>query len=291
MNIILLFSLISCGFMAVVIYLMSIRLKKMGGMKGMQAWVIQKQLEAQMDHPAKNYPEVAATGRTISLIIVVGVIALSALGFLSVGLIWGAIEANTMYLLQNDSRLALATVVAKTIETDSEDDDVYYLTYAFESDVPGASPQKMTRREAVSWEVYQSFERGQSIEIIFARSDPSISRIASEYHPGILDLGPGLVFIPIGIGDLVFGWIFYRRLRNARRLDEDGIVTSVKVLDRYEDSSGDSTTHYIALQLPTGQPLRTSVNGKIYERAEIGSWVNVRYLSDDARVFRVEEST
>lgn len=288
MNIIILLSLISCGFMAVVIYMMSNRLKKMGGIQGMQELVRQKQLEAQAAHPAKNYPEVAATGRTISLTIVVGTIALSALGFLSVGLIWGAIEANAMYLLQNDSRPALATVIDKSIETDSDDDDVYYLIYAFDADSQGTLPQKMTRREAVSAEMYQSFEKGQSIEIIFARSAPSISRIASEYHPGILDLGPGLLFIPIGIGDLAFGWVFYRRLRNARRLDEEGIMASVKVLDRYEDSSGDSTTYYIALQLPASQPLRTSVNGKIYDQAAAGSWVNVRYLNDDPRVFRVE---
>jgi hypothetical protein len=291
MNIIILFNLIACGFVVVVIYLVLTRLNKMGGIKGIQELAKQRQLEAQMDHPVKNYPQVAETARSSYLYLVVGVIALSGLGFIAVGLIWGAIEANTMSLLQNDSQLALATVIGKTMETDSDDDVVYYLTYTFSSDLQDASLQKLTRREAVSPETYEAFNRGDTIEIIFVRSDPTISRIASEYHPGIMDLGPGLLFVPMGIGDLLFGLFFYRRLCKAQRLDEDGILASARVLDRYEDSSGDSTTYYVALQLPTGQPFRMFVDGKIYNQAPAGSFLNVRYLSDDPTVFRLEKIT
>jgi hypothetical protein len=82
-------------------------------------------------------------------------------------------------------------------------------------------------------------------------------------------------------------WIF-RRYQNAVRLNEGGTVTSVRILDAYISSDSDSTSYYIAYQLPGGEPFRQAVSKKAFERLPVGSTANVRYLYDNPQVFRLE---
>jgi hypothetical protein len=191
-------------------------------------------------------------------------------------------------LLQSEGVVTRATVVALEIGEDDEGDETYYVTYSFVSRPDRPEEREVTRSESVPYDLYKRLEEGGWVEVIYAPSDPEVARITAEYKPGAVNYLPGILGAVVALPSLVALLWFYSRYRRAARLDEEGAAATVEVLDMYEDSSGDSTSHYIVYQLPGGVPFRTSVRGSLYRRLRVGSHVTVRYLPDDPRVFRVE---
>jgi hypothetical protein len=103
-----------------------------------------------------------------------------------------------------------------------------------------------------------------------------------------VDYTPAVIGAAVGLPSLIALLWLFTRYRRVARLDEEGMTATAEVLGMYEDSGGDSTSYYIAYQLPGGQPFRQSVGASVYRRLQVGGQVTVRYLPDDPSVFRLE---
>ncbi len=190
-------------------------------------------------------------------------------------------------LLQREGVVARATVVAKEIEEDDEGDETYYVTYTFRSNPGRPQEREITCRDSVSEMLYGQIEPGGTIEVIYARSEPTVVRLTAGYRPGAIDWLPAGLGAAIGlpsVGALVWFFSLYRR---ATRLDEQGTPGLAEVLDKYEVAGSDSTSRYIVFRLPGGTPFRCSVGKPHYDRLQVGAQVEVLYLPDDPRIFRL----
>jgi hypothetical protein len=191
-------------------------------------------------------------------------------------------------LLQAEGIVTRATVVGLDVEEDDEGDETYYVTYTFVSRPDRPEEREVTRRESVSYAVYSRLEQGGRIEVIYAPSEPKVARVTADYVPGRVDYTPAVIGAAVGLPSLIALLWLFTRYRRVARLDEEGMTATAEVLGMYEDSGGDSTSYYIAYQLPGGQPFRQSVGASVYRRLQVGGQVTVRYLPDDPSVFRLE---
>ena len=123
--------------------------------------------------------------------------------------------------------------------------------------------------------------------MIYARRAPHIARIAAQYRPGKFTLWPILI-ATVGVSFLLLVPWMYQRYQNAKRLDAEGIWTTVTILDVYEDADPDTPSYYVAYALPGGQTIRHVVSHRVFQQLQTSRVVRVLYLPDDPQVFRPE---
>lgn len=263
------------------VYQMLKAVKRSGGVQGIAA-----QLQAQVAgmRPAWQYPIVApiwpagtALGCGVAMVLL-GLVLVAG------GWFWQQHLIREMRLLQNEGVVAVAVVTAQRI-SESDDSETYYVTFAFTA---GANDQRMDvqREVSVPESFYKRVEYGSKIEVIYARSDPHVVKIRALYTPGSVVYWPLILLGGLGMLCLFFAWLLFGVYRNARRLDEEGITTSVALLDCFEHSDSDSTTYYVAYELPGGGPVRQIVEKKIYDQLSAGQTFRLTYLPDKPKVFR-----
>lgn len=112
-------------------------------------------------------------------------------------------------LLTREGKTARATLTERYIDEDSEG-DTYYVSYRFEVPAQGdLSP--VSARQSVSRKLYEGFEVGQTVEVIYAPSDPGVSELKATFGPPQVMLplcftGMGGLFVVIGLV-MVYGGV------------------------------------------------------------------------------------
>jgi hypothetical protein len=234
-------------------------------------------------HPAYSFSEArpappsgAAFGIALGLL-------LATFAVFGIGILFQMRQIREAQLLEREGVPGQATITERSTYESEDGSDTYYIHYMLRGE-----GWQVTRRESVPRSMYRTAEPGAPIAVIYAPSNPQISRIAARYRPGAVSYMPLLI---AGLVALVFGLMalfFFSQYLKASRLDEQGVLAPVKILDMYTSSDSDSTTHYVAYRVPGGEPIRHSVQSKIYRRLAVGDQVTVRYLLNDPTLFRPE---
>ncbi|HNT75068.1 MAG TPA: DUF3592 domain-containing protein [Anaerolineae bacterium] len=268
-------------FTGVIVYQITKAVKRAGGVQGIAN---QMQAQAAAIRPAWHYP-IAAPIWPAGTALGCGV-AMALLGLVLVGggWFWQQYLIREMRLLQNEGVVATAVVAAQRI-SESDDSETYYVTFAFTA-VANDQRVDVRREVSVPESFYERVEYGSQIEVVYARSDPRIVKIRAMYTPGKVAYWPLILLGGLGALCLFFAWLLFGTYRNARRLDEEGLTTSVVLVDCFEHSDSDSTSYYVAYELPGGGPIRHTVEKKIYDRLSAGQTFRLAYLPDNPKIFR-----
>lgn len=232
------------------------------------------------EHPAITYPRVQPAGPAIGSLLLVIILALATLGAFGAGLYYQARNVQEAGQLKRTGISTTATVVQKKTE-EAEKELMYFITYAFTTE-QGA----FEREVGVFQPTYQAVEEGGPIEVIYAAGDPTISRIVAEYKPGSVGWAP-LIFG--GFSTLVLAamtyWL-YTRYHQAARLDREGVVAQVRILDTYELKDDEGTDYYVAYQVPGGGRITHTIPKRVYRRYHAGDTISLTYLPDNPTTFR-----
>lgn len=255
-----------------------------GGVEGLKAL----QLRTMEEQPAVAVPIVTPVERVQTARLIWLFFAFSALLSFGLGGFFQYRAIRSARLLESEGVTTRATVAETRISEDDDGDETYYVTYTFDAQSPEAGSQQVKRKESVPYEVFLRAEEGGGIDIIYAGSDPKVARIMANHKPGKVSCLPSFLGGILGLVDAVLAVPFYRRLRNAMRLDVEGVLTTTAVLDLFTTSDDDSTTHYVAYTLPDGQKIRHGVKAAIYEQLHVGDLIRLVYLPDHPKIFRPE---
>ncbi len=268
-------------FTGVIVAQMTKAVKRAGGLQGIAN---QMQAISAALRPAWKYPVVAPlwpAGTALGC-----AVSLGLLGLILVVGGWLAQQHHIreVRLLQNEGVGAVAVVTAQRI-SESDDSETYYVTFAFTA---VANDQRVEVQEEVSVpeSFYERVEYGSKIEVVYARSDPEIVKIHAFYTPGKIEYWWLIGLGSLGALCLFFTWLLFGVYRNARRLDAEGMSARVTLLDCFEHSDSDSTTYYLAYELPGVGPVRQVVEKKIYDRLSVGQSFSLIYLPDNPKLFR-----
>jgi hypothetical protein len=183
-------------------------------------------------------------------------------------------------------------------EEDAEGGVYYSIVYQFKLPING-DPTNFEKHERVPRDFYSSHEKGQTIDILYLPSDPTLSAIKSDFAPPnliltIILVGAGILFFSVALGTLYKGW---RQLYNCKRLRNDGRQACAVVFDRWEDkdSEGDSTYFVaIAFKIASSQGEQQTItyaeqNASIYRKYGIGDRVVIWYLPDKPKICQFED--
>ncbi|MBN2005823.1 MAG: hypothetical protein JXA21_20870 [Anaerolineae bacterium] len=250
----------------------------------LQGIVNQMQAQGTGLRSAWRYPIVAPTLHTGTalagsiILLLVGLIMISAGGFMQQH------HINEVRLLEKEGVVAVANVTAKRVHR-GDDSDTYYVTFAFTAAENGQ--QVDVKKEAKApRNFYDHVEYGSKIEVVYAHSAPRLVRIRALYTPGKVEYWWMICLGGAGVLCLLFAWMLHGIYRNASHLDSEGVRATTLLLDRFEHSDSDSTSYYVAYDLPGVGPIRHSVEKGIYDWLVIGDTVNLVYLPDNPKIFR-----
>jgi hypothetical protein len=257
-------------------------IEAVGGLEGLKA-LQQRMMEAQ---PAAALPVVTPVGRVQTTRWVWLFFALSALLSFGLGGFFQYRALRSARLLENEGVIMRATITQMHISEDDDGDETYYLTYSFATQSPDAGSRQVKRKESVPFAVFLQAEEGGGIEILYARSDPKVARIVANYEPGKVSYLPIILGGIFGLVDAILTVPFYRRFRDAMRLDVEGTLTTAAVLDLFETSDESNTAYYVAYTLPDGQKIRHGVKASIYKQLHVGDLIQLVYLPDNPKIFR-----
>ncbi len=268
-------------FTGVIVYQMTKAVKRAGGLQGIAN---QMQAQAAALRPAWQYPVVApiwpagtALGCGFSL---------GLLGLILVAGGWLAQQHHIreVRLLQTEGVVGVASITRQRI-SESDDSETYYVTFAFTA-IANDHRVEVRKEVSVPESFYERVEYGSQIEVVYARSDPHVVKIRAFYTPGKVEYWWLIGLGSLGALCLFFTWLLLGVYRNARRLDAEGLVARVTLLDCFEHSDSESTTYYVAYELPGVGPVRQGVEKKIYNRLSVGQTFNLVYLPDNPKLFR-----
>jgi len=265
------------------------RVDAAGGLEAIKQ-KIQQGDETRLAHAYPTVQPAGETGATLGCGLSVLLTGLLALG---IGVTLQTRAIREAILLKNEGVHTMAVVTAKEISEDDEGSDTYYISYAFVAPSPMApsetgEQQQVERRESVSRQLYEHTKQEGQIAVIYARRDPHIARIVAQYRPGKVTFWPILIGGAVGVSLLLVTPWMYQRYRDARRLEAEGIRTTVTILDVYEQFDSDSFSYYVAYALPGGQPIRHIVSHRVFQQLQTSRMVRVLYLPDDPQIFRPE---
>lgn len=234
---------------------------------------------------SRQYPGLAPIWKT-QILLWVGV-GVSLLGLLLIGGGWFAQQDHIrqVRLLESEGVAATARITDKTISS-SDDSDTYYIHYTFTALVDDQRVE-INRKISVSEQFYDRVEYGGSLPIIYARSDPRVVRIQALYTPGKVEYWRLIILGGLGMLCCWLAWRIFKTYGDARRLDNEGVQATVRVLECYvDDSDSDSTWYYVIYELPGFGPIRQSVDVGRYRQLTVGDRVRVTYLPDQPKIFR-----
>jgi hypothetical protein len=138
--------------------------------------------------------------------------------------------------------------------------------------------------------LYDSLEKGQQVNVIYAVSDPKVSDLEADISPPswILLLGfggMGLLFTLIGL------WMVASSIEGIyqhRQLRKSGRITQGVIFDCWEESDSDSTSYLVAYAFKPHQgrqwTTRAEYNSSAYKALRPGKPVKVRYLPENPKI-------
>ncbi|MBN2392562.1 MAG: hypothetical protein JXR84_17660 [Anaerolineae bacterium] len=256
-------------------------LKRAGGLQGIAAQI---QAQSASMRPALKYPIVMPTFKARTMLVITVILLFVGLALIAAGWLIQRNEIREARLLQTEGIVVTAKVTGKEI-SEGEDSDTYYVSYSF-SGVANDQHLDINRRDSVPWSFYGRVEYGGKIDIIYARSDPRIVRIHALYTPGKVEYWPLIILGGVGMLILLLTLVSRGYYRKATRLDNEGMLADVLLLDCFKHEDSDSVTYYVAYELPGVGPVRHSVSKKVYEQLIIGETIRIAYLPDMPKVFR-----
>jgi len=243
--------------------------------------------------PGYKRPDATPTGRSVLISGLVSILGLAAFG---AALLWRmgdqlAHEVYDLSKIQAGLRLTRA-VVTNLHDRSGRYGYHYYVAYRYQAELPAGGWQEFNDERTVGRTLYDSLAVDREIPIVYAASDPAISRLQAEYPPAwtnYLSVAcPGLIGLAFLAGSLVLTRNTWPQWRLACELDESGMVTTARVVKRWKGRSRWSTLYYVAYALGTGQEAQQMVSGSVYNALVEGTPVNVRYLPRDPTVSRLE---
>ncbi len=255
-----------------------------GGLEGLNA----ARLRMIEEHPARIFPIVIPMGKVKTARLVWSIMVFSVLVSFGVGGFFQFRVSRAARLLEGEGVVVAATVAARSISENDDGDETYYVTYTFNAQAANGESLPVKRKESVPYALFARVEDGGRIEVIYARSDPTVARMMANYTPGKVSYLPIFVGGIMGLVGLLLATGFYRYYQNAARLDAEGFPISVTILDLFETWDSDSTTYYIAYILPDGQKIRHTVRSAVYQRLHVGDSIRIVYLPDNPKIFRPE---
>jgi hypothetical protein len=207
---------------------------------------------------------------------------LFSLVFVVVG-IWIFIsEKNTYNRLMNEGVTVMGQVTDMQIDYD-DDSNTYYASFAFKS-----AGTVYNNRESVSRSYYNSLKVGDRVEVLFAASDPNLSRLKGDFSPPnalfpLIFSGMGGLFTLIGF------WVIWQGLggqENLAELRKNGKISQAIIFDKWTTrGSKGRTNHIIAFRFAAiaedgGQieVAHAEYNPRAYRQLTIGDDTPVRYL-------------
>jgi hypothetical protein len=103
-----------------------------------------------------------------------------------------------------------AEIVGKHIYTDSDDDDTYYITVVYFADDPDLKGDKKNIEKdfSISYDRYVSVEIGTRIGLVYARSNPTTSRLTIQLTQSAKNEMFLILSIFGGIGLIILGSSF-----------------------------------------------------------------------------------
>jgi hypothetical protein len=200
---------------------------------------------------------------------------------------------QTYYLLK-DTGVTTEAVVLKRIFKRGSRTTPYLITYQYTAPVPQGRSQQFTKATPVDLSTYESLSVGAHIPILYAATDPAVSRPQSEFEPPFSSLGWAglpLLFVLVGLGLALWGG---RELNQVLALDGRGQMIRGVVFDRwvaYPYRRPPCVAYYFDL---LGQPngrtrvVRAEYNRTAYNTYQVGDSVPIRYLPDNPKICRLE---
>jgi hypothetical protein len=227
------------------------------------------------------------SGRLMSAMLVILLILLVDAGGAYFG--WHA-DLRAHQLLRSEGKIILAEITDRYVEENDDSSDDYFVVYDFQARGKDGMTAVFSKKVEVDNKLYGGFIKGGTVEIIYAPSDPTISRITALDTPDFPRLSPGTIITSVlgVIGLLVLLGVF-GSYRNALRLDTDGVTVTAHVVDlsSNKDSEG-SNTYYMVCQLENSRTIRNSISKTRYNLLSSGNILRVRYLVEKPEVYRVE---
>lgn len=216
--------------------------------------------------------------------------------FVVVGIGFYRNQRQEYNLLRQEGLLATGTITELVIDDDG-DSTSYDVYYRFTAQV-GGTGRVLDQWQSVSKKEFESFRVGEQVQIIYAPSDPTISRLQAVFGPPDLVLplcfgGMGSLFTLIGVA-LFLGSL--RGLTTHGGLVLRGKITEAVVFDKWteEDADGDAVKIIgYAFRATKIDGLLTTIahaeiNPKAYHQLAIGDQALVRYQQDKPDICRLE---
>jgi hypothetical protein len=201
-----------------------------------------------------------------------GCTLVSVLPFLAFGLVmmvWGFDYLQDDRRLSRDGVVTQGRMVEQRISEDSEGVTRYYITYTFVADT------EYQRQQAVDRDLYNRYEYGAPVDIVYLASDPMQSRINGTSSTEVILLAFGFCWTLVMLIILYFPLSNFRAERNLSKYgttiegeviqaeahtDSDGDYT-VKVTYRYHSPHKNKTitrTHSFTHNAARNRPLPTA---------------------------------
>ncbi|MBN2389869.1 MAG: hypothetical protein JXR84_04050 [Anaerolineae bacterium] len=260
------------------------RLKNIGGVEGLR-----QRLQQELKASAPVYPAVSPTptpGKALGCSMAVLLLMVATM---AVGAFVQQREVREVRRLQTEGVVAVARVDDKKVDRDSEDGDTYSIYYTFRAVAPNGATRDYAQWEDVPLAFYNRMPVGATLEVVYVPGAPDINRLRKFYTPGkvrywgiFIGLGAALPCLALGAGQLT-------RYRNARRLDDEGMQVTTRVLDHYTHTDSDGNSYYIIYELPGVGRVRQAVTRKVQAQLSPGSPIRLTYLPDNPRIFRMEQ--
>jgi len=177
--------------------------------------------------------------------------------------------------------------------TSAEDSPSYLLDYRFTAPKNGETTT-FENRAFISQALYRKLEMGGAVDIVYARSDPSISSAQVELQPVPFWATVLMIVIPfsilaIGVGVVVSGLVAVRRFLKIR---SGGQLVQGAMIDKWEGRDGEGgICYYVAYAFrdPTGKVFSSAEqSGMAYNKLNIGDSVDIRYLPENPKISKLE---
>ena len=129
------------------------------------------------------------------------------------------VQQDRIYdLLSQEGVKTQAVITDKYISTDSDGDDTFYIYYQYQVSING-DPTQLDAQQNVSRSLYNQLEQGQTVEILYAPSQPETSQLMADFGPPdiilpLIFVCMGSLFVMIGLG-ILFGPLIKRKKQNG----------------------------------------------------------------------------
>ena len=130
-------------------------------------------------------------------------------------------ELQDYVLLKNTGQTAEAVIIDRRIDYDSEGDD-YYVTYQFTALRPQGDRKRFSREQSVDRDTYDNLPPESRITVVYAPSDPTVSRPLDWLEPPYYLLfiaALGGLFVFVGVVLFIAGW---QGIAKSRKLSRRG---------------------------------------------------------------------